>query len=105
MTIRPSLVSICQHAWSNDHPLEVRPRDYPLLPRLVPEIEGQYHWDDKKREVQTHAPGTVSDTERSLADEALSPVSLHGAQDVSSSFRQNTSWIEEPLVAHGGKDR
>ncbi len=99
------LVAIGQHPGSHDHPLDATPRDHPFLPRLVPEVQGQNHWNDKERVVETHASGTVSDTEGRLADQAWDTVNPHGAQDVSSPIRKNASWIEIPLVAKGGQHR
>src|SRR4030095_316985 len=72
---------------------------------LIPVVEGQNHWNDKQRVIQTHPPGTVSDAERGLADQARDAASLHGTQDVASPFRENASRIEVPLVAKGGEHR
>src|SRR6266850_2019107 len=103
---RPTpLVAVGQHPGSHDYPLHATPRDHLFLPRLVPEVQGQNHRNNKECVAQTHAPGTVSDAERGFADHAWDTVSLHGAQDVSRPVRKNASWIEIPLVAKGGQHR
>lgn len=67
MTKPAPLVAVGQHPRPHDHPLHVTLRDHPFLPRLVPEVEGQNHWNHKERErgslaadIPTASPGYMS---------------------------------------------
>ena len=97
--------TVGQRPGADDDPLGVALRDHPLLPRLVPEVEGQDHGDDEERVVEPHAAGAVSDAERGLADEAPCPVSLHRPQDVSRPLRENAGREEVLPVAERAEHR
>src|SRR5438128_5479664 len=99
MAVGTAPFCIRQHAGPYDDPFHVTRCDQPFLPRLIPKVERQNHWNDEERVVKPHTSRTVPNAKRSLANKARHAVSLHSAQKVAGSFGQDTSWIKVLLVA------